>query len=222
MGKFVTLTSGDGFQFQAWRADPKGAPRGGIVVIQEIFGVNEHIRAVADGYAEEGYLAIAPGIFDRAERNVYLDYTPETMQQGIKIATGLDRNLMMADIAATIEAAREGGKVGVVGYCLGGSLAWFASCNLAHVDAAVCYYGGMVLGAADLVPKAPTILHFGEKDDHIPMDGVKAFAKAHPESPVYTYPAGHAFNRFGNAAYDEPSAKLALKRTLDFFAAHVG
>jgi carboxymethylenebutenolidase len=220
MGQWIRLKASDGFEFGAWRAEPQGKPRGALVVVQEIFGVNAHIRSVAEGFAADGYLAIAPAIFDRGEPNFDVGYEPENMARGSAIAGKIPRETMMLDVAATAKAAAAGGKVGVVGYCLGGTLAWLASANLEGVAAAVGYYGGGIIAQNALKLRAPTMLHFGEKDGHIPVEGVRAVAAAHPDVAVYLYPtAGHAFNRYGNAAYDAPSATLARTRTLDFFNA---
>jgi carboxymethylenebutenolidase len=223
MGAWIKLKASDGFELSAWRAEPPGAPRGGMVVVQEIFGVNAHIRSVADGFAADGYLAIAPAIFDRAETGFDVGYEPETMARGAALARSLSREVMQLDVAAAIAAAASGGKVGVVGYCLGGTVAWVAAALTPGVSAAVGYYGGGILGLNDLKPRVPTILHFGEKDAHIPIDGVRALAAAHPDTPVFTYPTGgHAFNRYGNAAYDAPSATLARQRTMAFFSSKLG
>jgi carboxymethylenebutenolidase len=223
MGQWIRLKASDGFEFGAWRAEPQGKPRGALVVVQEIFGVNAHIRWVADGFAADGYLALAPAIFDRGEPNFDVGYDPESMARGRDIAGKIPREAMMLDVAAAANSAKAGGKVGVVGYCLGGTLAWLAAANLEGVAAAVGYYGGGIPGLNDLKPRVPTMLHFGEKDAHIPLDGVRAVAAAHPATQVFTYPTGgHAFNRYGNAAYDAASATLARARTLDFFKANLG
>jgi len=222
MAKFITLKANDGFELSAWRADPAGKPRGGVVVVQEIFGVNHHIRGVADFFAAQGYLAIAPALFDRVERNVDLGYNGSDRQIGMALIAKVDRAKLRVDVAAAVSAAKEGGKVAVVGYCLGGSFAYFAACDLADVSAAVGYYGGMILDAKDEKPKAPTILHFGEKDGHIPIARVREFAAAHPGLPIYTYPADHGFNCDERDSYDAPSAALARSRTLDFLAKTIG
>ena len=179
---------------RAWRADPSGKPRGGIVVIQEIFGVNSHIRSVADRFAAEGYLAVAPGIFEHVEPKFDVGYDPQSRERGIAIMNTVDREQMLRDVAAAIAVAKEGGKVGVVGYCLGGTVAWGAAGQLSGLSAAVGYYGGGIIGLKDLKPKVPTLLHFGEKDQHIPVAGVKEVAAAHPDVEVHIYPADHAFN----------------------------
>ena len=222
MAKFITLKANDGFELSAWRADPAGKPRGGVVVVQEIFGVNHHIRGVADFFAAQGYLAVAPALFDRVERNVDLGYNGSDRQIGMALIAKVDRAKLRVDVAAAVSAAKEGGKVAVVGYCLGGSLAYFAACDLSDVNAAVGYYGGMILDAKDEKPKSPAMLHFGEKDAHIPIARVREFAAAHPGLPIYTYPADHGFNCDERESYDAPSAALARSRTLDFLAKTIG
>lgn len=222
MAKFITLKANDGFELSAWRADPAGKPRGGVVVVQEIFGVNHHIRGVADFFAAQGYLAVAPALFDRVERNVDLGYNGSDRQIGMALIAKVDKAKLRVDVAAAVSAAKEGGKVAVVGYCLGGSLAYFAACDLSDVNAAVGYYGGMILDAKDEKPKSPTMLHFGEKDAHIPIARVREFAAAHPGLPIYTYPADHGFNCDERESYDAPSAALARSRTLDFLAKTIG
>jgi carboxymethylenebutenolidase len=222
MGQWTRLKASDGFELGAWRAEPKGAPRGGVVVLQEIFGVNAHIRSVAEGYAADGYLAIAPAIFDRGERNADFAYGPDGLARGRAIIEKIPREATLLDIAAAIEAAKSGGKVGVVGYCLGGTFAWLAAAQLEGLSAAVGYYGGGIVALKDLKPRVPTMLHFGEKDEHIPVAGVRQVAAAHPDAPIYFYPAGHAFNRDVGASYHAPSAALARSRTLAFFAEHLG
>jgi carboxymethylenebutenolidase len=222
MGDWIKLKASDGFELGAWRADPMAAPRGVVVVVQEIFGVTAHIRSVAEGYAAEGYVAIAPAIFDRAERDVDLVAAPESYARGAGLAGKIPPEQMLLDVAAAVEAARSAGKVGVVGFCLGGTVAWRAAAKLEGLSAAVGYYGGGIIGLKDLTPRVPTMLHFGEKDDHIPVTGVREVAAAHPDVPIYLYPAGHAFNRDGGPAYDGPSAALAKSRTLAFFAKHLG
>ena len=200
----------------AWRADPSGPPQGGVVVIQEIFGVNAHIRAVADRFAAEGFLAVAPAIFDHAEKGFDVGYDPESRTRGMAIAGKLDFDQILRDVAAAIDVAKEGGKVGIVGYCLGGSVAWAAGAELPGLSAAVGYYGGRILADKAARPKIPTMLHFGEKDQHIPVAGVRELAAMHPDLPVYLYPADHGFNCDHRESYDPASAALAGERTLDF------
>ncbi len=206
----------------AWRSDPPGKPRGGVVVVQEIFGVNAHIRAVTDRFASEGYLAIAPAIFDHIEKGFDVGYDAQSRERGMAIAGKLDFDQILRDVQAAIEVAKEGGKVGVVGYCLGGSVAWAAAGGLSGLSAAVGYYGGRVIGMKTLKPKVPTMLHFGEKDQHIPIAGVKEVAALHPDVPVHIYPADHGFNCDHRDSYDAPSAALAWSRTIEFFRDHLG
>jgi carboxymethylenebutenolidase len=213
MGHWIKLKAEDGFELAAWRAEPTGKPKGGIVVIQEIFGVNEHIRSVADRFAAQGYLAIAPGVFDRVEPSVELGYDQPGMTSGMGIAGKMDRAAAMKDVAAAVKAASEGGKVGIVGYCMGGTFAWVAAATIPGLAAAVGYYGGGVIAAKDMKPKVPTELHFGAKDAHIPLAGVKEVEALHPDVPVYIYDADHGFNCDVRASYDAPSAKLAWTRT---------
>ena len=222
MGHWVKLKAADGVEIDAWRAEPKGRPRGGLVVCQEIFGVNAHIRGVAEGYAAQGYLAIAPALFDRAQRGIELGYDSAGFARGRELLGAIPREKTLLDLEAAVALAAEAGKVGVVGYCWGGTLSWVASAQSSGVAAAVGYYGSGILGLKDLSPKAPTMLHFGEKDPSSPMSGIEELGKAHPEVALFTYPAGHAFNRAGNEAWHEASAALALTRTLAFFGAHLG
>ena len=168
------------------------------------------------------YLAIAPAIFDQVEKGFDVGYDPESRARGIEIAGKLDREQVLRDVASAVEVAKPAGKVGIVGYCLGGTVVWTAAARVAGLSAAVGYYGGGIIGLKDLKPRVPTLLHFGEKDPNIPLEGVRQVAALHPDVEVHTYPADHAFNRDDGANYDAPSAALALTRTLGFFAKHVG
>ena len=222
MSRTMELTAADGAAIDAYRADPAGRPKGGIVVLQEIFGVNAHIRRVADGFAAEGYLAIAPALFDRAKAGVELGYAPDDMPVGVALVGQVGHERTMLDVAAAVRAAAEGGKVGVVGYCWGGSLAFAAACAGTGVAAAVGYYGGNIAKSLDRRPKVPLMLHFGEHDDHIPLSDVAAIRAALPEVPVFTYDAGHGFNCDARGSYNKPSAAAALDRTLAFLAENLG
>lgn len=219
----IELTAADGHKFAAYRADPpKGAkPRGAIVVIQEIFGVNSHMRRTTDGFAQDGYVAISPALFDRVERGVELGYGPDDVARGRDIRTKITWPQVLADMAATVKAARQFGKVGVVGYCWGGSVAWRAATQCA-IDASSGYYGGMVAEFAAEKPTCPVILHFGEKDAGIPLTHVDEVKKHHPDLPCYIYPADHGFNCDDRKQYDAAAAKLARQRTLELFRAHIG
>jgi carboxymethylenebutenolidase len=222
MGEHIVLTASDGFKLGAYRADPAGPARGGIVVIQEIMGVNHHIRAMTDLYAAQGYLAVAPALFDRAEPGYDAGYDGPSIQRGMAVAGQIDRAKMVVDAGAAIDYVRSAGKVGIVGYCLGGTIAYLAACRLPGLSAASCYYGGGVLAAKDESPRMPTILHFGAKDAHIPVAGVKEFEALHPTLPVYVYDADHGFNCDERGSYDAPSAALARQRTFDFFKREIG
>lgn len=221
----ITLKAADGHEFSAYEAKPKGKARGGLVVVQEIFGVNAHIRAVADGYVAEGYHVIAPALFDRAERKVELGYDKPDMERGIALRKEIALDAMLADIAASAERLAAAGKVGVVGYCLGGSLAWMAAQRLTGIAAAVGYYGGMIASHLDPAPRVPVMLHFGSEDRGIPrLDVEKIREHVDPKQvQVFVYEgAGHAFNRDGTPAHHAESAALAGKRTLQFLREHIG
>jgi carboxymethylenebutenolidase len=222
MGKMIELAASDGHKLAAYRADPAGKPRGGIVVIQEIFGVNSHIKQVADGYAGDGYLAIAPALFDRVERNIDLGYTPEDIARGREIRGKVANDMAMKDSEAAIKAASSAGKVGIVGYCWGGLVTWLAANKLSGLSAAVAYYGGGILDNTNLAPKVPLMGHFGDKDQHIPVDGVKKLAEKYPQHPIHIYSADHGFNCDHRGSYDAAAAKQARQRTLEFFRKHIG
>ena len=219
MGDSAQITADDGFTLGVYQARPDGVPRGAVVVIQEIFGVNSHIREVVDGYAADGYFAVAPQIFDRVERGIELGYEDADMGTGVEIAfQKLDHAAALKDVQAAIDAAAVHGKVGVVGYCFGGLLTWLAACDLSGVSAAASYYGGGVAGVAERTPKCPVIMHFGELDAHIPLTDVEKVKLAQPDVPIYVYAADHGFNCDHRASFDPTAAALAKQRTLEFFA----
>lgn len=222
MGKTIELGAADGHRFNAYIAEPAGVPRGALVVVQEIFGVNSHIRAVAEGYATDGYLAIAPALFDRIERGVELGYSEADIQRGagLKAASGNDKPLL--DIAAAIAHVAPAGKVGIVGYCWGGLMSWLAACRLDGLAASIPYYGGGVPSHASLAPRCPVLAHFGDQDTHIPLDTVEVFRAAQPGVAVHVYAARHGFNCDQRASYDAAAATLARERTLAFLRQHVG
>ena len=229
MGQFVNLTSQDGFVVPAWVAQPDGAPRGAVVVLQEIFGVNSHIRAVADRFAARGYLAVAPATFARVQPDVDLGYSEADMGVGFGLKTAVEALPgagAMPDIQAAIDYAAQqgGGKVGIVGFCWGGLLAWRSACSLKGLSAAACYYGGGMTTADEVArqPQVPVLAHFGQHDHWISVDSVQAFARAHPDVQVHVYDADHGFNCDQRGSYDEASALVARDRTLAFFAKHVG
>ncbi len=220
MGETIKLTAEDGHEFDAYVALPEGTPKGGVVVMQEIFGVNEHIRSDTDKFAALGYAAIAPAVFDRIERGVELGYDEAGFAKGRSIVMELGWDGPIKDVKAAADHLSQYGKVGGVGYCWGGSLAWLAATRLGIPSSG--YYGGRTASLVDEQPKAAVQLHFGEKDSHIPMSDVEKIKAAHPGVPVYVYPAGHGFNCDDRADYDEAAAKLALDRTLELFKAEIG
>jgi carboxymethylenebutenolidase len=213
----MQLTASDGHALAAYRAEPTGAPRGAIVVIQEIFGVNHHIRAVADGFARDGYLAIAPAMFDRVQRGVELDYTPDGVREGRELRSKIDLDAAMRDVAAAVAAAAPAGSVGIVGYCWGGTIAWIAAARVEGLTCAVSYYGGGVLDHASLEPRCSVQAHFGKRDQMIPVADVGKLT-----ADIHIYDADHGFNCDERGSYDAIAAKLARERTLAFFRAHVG
>jgi carboxymethylenebutenolidase len=226
MGQFVELTAADGTRIPAYVAQPHGPAKGGVVVLQEIFGVNAHIRSVADGYAAEGYLAVAPSTFHRVQPGVELGYTEADMGTGFGLKTAVEALPapgVMPDIQAAIDHAAQAGKVGIVGYCWGGLLTWRAACTLQGLAAAVPYYGGGMTTEAETArqPLVPVLAHFADQDSWIPMDTVEAFRRAQPAVSVQVYPAHHGFNCDQRGSYNGPAALLARERTLAFFAQHL-
>jgi len=226
MGQFIDLTAADGFTFPAYIAEPTGSPKGAVVVLQEIFGVNSHIQAVADGYAAEGYLAVAPSTFHRVKPGVDLGYSEADMKAGSELKAAVESLPapgVLQDIQSAIDYAARGGKVGIVGYCYGGLLTWRAACELKGLSAAVPYYGGGMTTPEESArkPKVPVLAHFGNNDHWIPLPTVEDFEKAHPEVVVHTYASGHGFNCDQRGSYNAGAATTALERTLAFFARHL-
>ena len=224
MGQFIHLKSPDGFNLPAYVALPDRQASAAVVVIQEIFGVNAHIQAVTDRFAAQGYLAIAPSMFERVTPAVNLGYESADMTAGMALkaaATALPAPGVMQDIQAAIDyaAAQTGGKVGIIGFCWGGLLTWQAACTLSGLAAAAPYYGGGMTEPAEIArqPRCPVMAHFAEQDHYIPMDGVRAFAAARREVTVHTYAADHGFNCDQRGSYNEAAATLARSRTLAFF-----
>jgi carboxymethylenebutenolidase len=220
MGQFTTIMARDGHEFQAWLAAAPGRPRGALLVIQEIFGVNSHIRAVTDQFAAEGYTAIAPSLFDRVRRGIELGYTPADMQEGSGYVKQLDPEATRRDLAAALAVVKHSGRAGAVGYCWGGSLAYLAAGQL-PLACAVVYYG-RVVSYLDQKPRCPVMYHYGTEDKGIPLADVERIRAAFPQAPVYTYDgAGHGFNCDQRASYNPQAAALARSRTLEFFARYV-
>jgi len=222
MGQMITLKAEDGHSFGAYRAAPAGKPKAGIVVIQEIFGVNHHIKNVTDGFAADGYVALAPAIFDRAEPGFETGYQPADIERGRAVRGKIDIGDMVKDVRAAVGALKaEGLKVGVVGYCLGGTLAWLAATRIDGLSCAVSYYGGGVAETASETPRCPVVFHFGETDQSIPPDHHAKIRAAHPTLPMHIYPAGHGFSCDERGSFHAPSATLARTRTLEFLAKHL-
>jgi len=226
MGNFVDLKSGDGLEFPAYVAQPAGAAKGAVVVVQEIFGVNSHIRSVADGYAAQGYLAVAPSTFHRVKPGVEMGYAQQDMDAGFALKTAVEALPapgVLQDIQAAIRHGAQAGKVGIVGFCWGGLLTWRAACELDGLAAAVPYYGGGMTTPDEIArkPRVPVLAHFGDQDHWISLESVEAFSKAHPEVEVHIYHANHGFNCDQRGSYNAEAAKLARERTLAFFARHL-
>jgi carboxymethylenebutenolidase len=222
VGQQIKLTASDGFQLGGYRADPAGTPKGAVVVIQEIFGVNHHIRNVCDRFAGAGYVAVAPAIFDRSEPNFQSGYSADEVAVARKFVAKPDWAAMLLDVQAAIDSVKDVGPVGIVGFCLGGSVAYAAATKLDGLNAAVGYYGGAIVRFADDKPKVPTMLHFGEKDTSIPLTDVEAIRAKRPDVEIHIYPgAQHGFSCDERASYDKASADVAGQRTLAFFAKHL-
>lgn len=222
MGELISLASEDGHRFEAYRADPSGKPKAGIVVVQEIYGVNEHIRAVCDDYAARGYRALAPALYDRQQRHAEFGYDGAQIERIRTLRGGIDwAKTLPLDMAAAIAALRPL-RVGMVGYCLGGSVTWMSACRLS-IEAGACYYPTDIAKQYQDKPRCPVIVHFAERDHIISMEIVAKFKAAQSDVPAYLYPAEHGFNCWHRATtnYDAASAKLALERTLALFQRHI-
>jgi carboxymethylenebutenolidase len=222
MSEFTTIMARDGHEFRAWLAPPPGSPRGAIVVLQEIFGVNSHIRSVTDGYAAEGYVAIAPSLFDRVRKGIELGYAQSDVQEGFGYVQQLKAEETAKDIAAAIAVVKHGGRVGMVGYCWGGKMAYVSANEQQGLACAVAYYGGSIAQSLDMKPKCPMMFHFGEQDSHIPLSDVEKIKAANPQGIFHIYSgAGHGFNCDQRASYQPQAAALARERSLAFFAQHL-
>ena len=228
MSETITLQAADGHRFPAYVAKPAGPAKGAVVVLQEIFGVNSHIRSVADGYAAAGYLAVAPSTFSRIGKgDVELGYSPADIQEGIALKAAVEALPapgVLADVQAAVDHAAQAGKVGIVGYCWGGLLAWRAAALVKGLSASAPYYGGGMTSADEAArrPLVPVMAHFGDQDQSIPNDTVAAFQKAQPGVTVHVYSASHGFNCDQRGAYNEAAATLARERTLAFFGQQLG
>jgi carboxymethylenebutenolidase len=222
-GAMEKMKMSDGAEIGVYRVASQGARRGGLVLIQEIFGVTEHIMELCDGYAADGYEVLAPALYDREAPNFQASYSPEDIQKAIKIARGEHPfDLSIADTQICIDALKAKGKVFITGYCYGGTVSWAAACKCDGLAASSAYYGGNIPSMADWQPKCPVILHFGKNDHGIPMEAVDKIRAAHPEVPIYLYDAGHGFNSDRRTDYNEECAKLGKQRTLGLFRANGG
>jgi carboxymethylenebutenolidase len=224
MGEMLTLSAEDGHRFSAYKATPAGKPRAALVVVQEIFGVNHHIKNVTDSFAADGYVSLAPALFDRVEPNFETGYAQADIERGRAVRQKLGWDTMVMDVRAAVKDLQKTGlKVGVVGYCMGGTMAWLAATRIDGVAAAVGYYGGGIADTANEQPKCPIMLHFGETDASIPHDHWAKVRAAHPKLPVHVYAgAGHGFSCDERASFHKPSHEQARERTIAFFREHVG
>ena len=223
LGKQFSLTSADQFQLGAYRADPSGTAKGGVVVIQEIFGVNHHIRAVCDRLAGEGYAAVAPALFDRQVKDFQSGYSPDEIAEARKFVANPDWGAMLRDAQAAINELKSSGPVAIMGFCMGGTVAFLAACRLSGLAAAVCYYGGQIAKNDDEKPKVPTLMHFGDQDASIPMSDVETIKKKRGgDTEIHVYPgAQHGFHCDERGSYHEASARLAWQRSMEFLKKHL-
>jgi len=218
LGKSLNLTASDGHRLGAYRADPAGTPVGGVVVIQEIFGVNHHIRSVCDRLAAEGYAAVAPALFDRHTRDFQSGYSPEEIEKARKFVANPDWDAMLRDTAAAIAELEGAGPVSMVGFCMGGTVTFLSAARLDGLSAASGYYGGRIVAFAEEKPRCPTQLHFGDQDQSIPMTDVETIKRVRPDCDIHVYQgAGHGFHCDERGSYHEPSSRLAWQRTLAWF-----
>ena len=223
MGKMMELKASDGHKLAAYVAEPSGKARAGVVVIPEVFGVNSHIKAVTDGFAADGYRAVSPAMFDRAQRNYDTGYSQPEIQAGVAIMQKLDWKQSMMDVQAAIDEAKKAGKVGIVGYCYGGTVTWVAAARASGLACAVPYYGGGMPGFIGEKPKVPTTCHFGEQDQSPTLAQAKEIAAKYPEIAAHFYAgAGHGFNCDQRGSWNAEAAKLARSRTVEFFRKHLG
>lgn len=221
MGETIRLTSAfDCFEFDAYHAGVSDARRGGLLLIQEIFGVTDHIRELADGFAEDGYEVVAPSFYDRLERGFQADYSPESIQNGVAYSQATPWDQVAADAQGAIDALK--GPVFAAGYCWGGAATWLAACRCEGLAAASAFYGRRISELVAEAPRCPVILHFGKSDASIPPERVEEIRAAHPDVPVYLYDAGHGFFSDRRADYHADSARLARLRTLAFFTRNSG
>ncbi|MBK1780304.1 dienelactone hydrolase family protein [Advenella sp. WQ 585] len=218
---YMTLRAEDGHVFDAYVTGEETA-RAGIVLIQEIFGVNSHIRDVAGFFAAQGYRVVAPALFDRVQAKVELGYAQQDIQKGLELRSEISQEQVMMDIAAAVQALEKQSSVGVVGYCWGGTLAWLAASEIASVNAASCWYGGGLAQVATEQTAVPVQMHFGELDKSIPLSDIEIIRQAQPDAEMFVYPGvDHGFGCDQRGSYNQAATELARQRTLSFFAKHL-
>lgn len=222
MGRWLELEAADGFLLKAYRSDPSNRPLGAVVVVQEIFGVNRHIRSVCDRLSNAGYIAVAPAIFDRIQRDFESGYSAEEIEVARKFVQQIDWDKMLLDVGAAVDLLKPDLQVGILGFCLGGSVAFLAATKLSGLAAASCFYGGAIRRFSSNAPLVPTQVHFGENDHSIPLEDVEAIRQSRPEIDIFVYEgAQHGFNCDARSSYDPKSADLAWRRTSALFSRHL-
>ncbi|MDC0158188.1 dienelactone hydrolase family protein [Rhodospirillaceae bacterium] len=221
MGEIINATASDGHEFDIYLAQSKGSPRGGIVLIQEIFGVNNHIKNVAEKFSSNGYLVGAPSLFDRVQPDIQLGYSTKDVIRGKQLKDNLGNEKPLIDIIATLNIVRSAGRVAVVGYCWGGTLAWLSACHVDGFDVAISYYGGGIGQLLSIEPRCPSIFHFGEQDHAISIAEINSLRQAHPECPIYLYPAGHGFNCEQRDSFHSTSSAIAFERTIQYLDKYI-
>ena len=218
----IELTAGDGHTFSAYRADPPDAPKGAVVVLQEVFGVNRHIKQIVDAFAAKGYVAIAPSLFDSARPGIELGYDEGGLAEGIALVRQVGNERALAEIQAAVDSVKAAGKVAVVGYCWGGYLAYAAGNMVNGLACAVGYYGGGIVDDYGAKRKVPTLLHFGENDPMIPLEAMSQFRAYRPDVSVFSYPdASHGFNCGERDSYQKEAAQKAFERTASWISQYV-
>ncbi|MGB7180327.1 MAG: dienelactone hydrolase family protein [Burkholderiaceae bacterium] len=221
MGETTELKAADGHRFKTYRAEPSGKAVGAVVIAPEIFGVNPHIRSVADGFAADGFLVLAPALFDRAQRDYEAGYEDTDIAAGRAIIGEIEMDTALRDIDACVAAGAEAGKVGLVGYCWGGTIAWLAAARTAGLSCAVSYYGGGIAGYQNEKPAIPLMLHFGEQDTHPSLEDARKIAGDNPTAQSFFYPAGHGFNCDARGSFNPDASAQARTRTVEFFRQHL-
>ena len=222
MGSMIELSASDGHSLGAYKAEPSGTPKGGLVVIQEIFGINGQIRRTADYFAQQGYLVVAPALFDRVEPGIELGYNETDFGKGRETRGKLTDDMIQADVQAAVNESAAGGKVSVIGFCFGGYATFLAACKVDGVSAAMPFYGGGIAAkVGELSPRCPTQFHFGDKDAAIPLDDLQKIKDANQDSPLYVYDdSGHGFTCDDRDSFNPGATERAFARALDWMGQH--